>query len=102
MKRRRVRLISVLQPFRKPPVKGILIPNGLRGQILDVGKNEVIKIPGLNLMAGSDLAAEAVIGLADIVGLIDGFPLFLGGAVHILPPDLLIPRLHGLAAVRTV
>ena len=102
MKRRRVRLISVLQPFREPPVKGILIPDHLCRQLLDVRKNKVVKGSGLNLMAGADLAAEAVIGLADIVGLIDGFPLRFRRAVHVCPPDLLIPRLHGLAAVRTV
>ena len=75
MKRRRVRLISVLQPFHEPPVKGILIPDRLCRQLPDVRKNKVVKGSGLNLMAGADLAAEAVIGLADIVGLIDGFPL---------------------------
>lgn len=67
MKRRRVRPISVLQPFRKPPVKGILIPDRLCRQLPDVRKNKVVKGSGLNLMAGADLAAEAVIACTPVI-----------------------------------
>ena len=102
MKGRCIRLISVLKPSRKPLVKGILIPDRLCCQLLNVCKDKIIKSPGLDLMARADLAAHAVVSLADIIGLIDGFPLFLGGTVYICSSDLLIARLHGLAAVRTV
>ena len=49
-------------------------------------------------MAGTDLAAHAVVGLADIVRLVNRLPHFAGEAVLPGSAHFLIPHLHGLPA----
>ena len=49
-------------------------------------------------MAGADLAAHPVVGLADIVRLINRFPHLTSEAVFAGSADFFIPHLHGLPA----
>ena len=53
-------------------------------------------------MAGTGVLAQPVIGLADIIRLINRFPLFAGKTVLSGSANLFIPHLHGLSASRTI
>ena len=51
----------------------------------NVRQYKVVEVTGLNLVAGTSLFAQAVVGLADVVRLVNRFPLLLSTAVNICP-----------------
>ena len=53
-------------------------------------------------MTGTGVLAQPVVGLADLIRLINRFPLFAGKTVLSGSANLFIPYLHGLSAGRTV
>ena len=53
-------------------------------------------------MAGTGVLAQPVVGLADIIRLINRFPLFAGKTVLSSSADLFVPYLHGLSTSRTI
>ena len=53
-------------------------------------------------MAGTGVLAQPVVGLADVIRLINRLPLFAGKTVLSSSANLFIPHLHGLSAGRTV
>lgn len=48
-------------------------------------------------MAGAHLVAHTVVGLTDIICLVNRFPLLVGKAVFASSTDLFIPHLHGFS-----
>lgn len=75
----------------QPVIEGIRILHHLGDQILDIGKDQVVKIPGFDLVAGAGLLARPVIHLASVVCLIDRLPHLPGRSVPVGPAYLLIP-----------
>ncbi len=53
-------------------------------------------------MAGTGVLTQPVVGLANVIRLINRFPLFAGKTVLSDSADLFIPHLHGLSAGRTI
>lgn len=53
-------------------------------------------------MAGTGILTQPVVGLANVIRLINRFPLFAGKTVLSGSADLFIPHLHGLSAGRTI
>ena len=53
-------------------------------------------------MAGTDVLAQPVVGLADIICLINRFPHLVGKTIFSGSSNLFISHLHGLSTSRTV
>ena len=64
----------------------------------NVSQNEVIEVAGFNLMAGAGVLSQPVIGLADVIRLVNRLPHFSGKAILSSPAYLLIAYLHGFPA----
>ena len=64
----------------------------------NVRQHEIIEVAGLNLMAGAGVLSQAVIGLADVIRLVNRLPHFSGKAILSSPSYLLIAYLHGFSA----
>ena len=53
-------------------------------------------------MAGTGVLTQPVVGLANVIRLINRFPLFAGKTVLSSSADLFVPYLHGLSTSRTI
>ena len=74
------------------------ILHGLRRQFLYILQHQIIQIPCFNLVAGTGVLTQPVVGLADIVCPVNRLPHFAGEAVLAGSADLFIPHLHGFPA----
>ena len=99
---RSVHQIPALHSAAEPLVERIGVLHGLRRQFLYILQHQIVQTPCLDFVAGADLAAHAVVSLADIVRLVNRFPHLAGEAVLSGSAHLLIPHLHGLPAGGTV
>ena len=66
--------------------------------LYNVWQNEVIEVAGFNFMTGAGIFTHTVVGLANIVCLVDRLPHFSGKTVLSRPANFLIAHLHGLPA----
>ena len=62
----------------------------------NVSQHKIVEITGFDLMASAGVFTQAVVGLADVVRLVNRFPRFSGKAVLSSPAYLLIAYLHRL------
>lgn len=67
-------------------------------QFLYILQHQIIQIPCFNLVAGTGVLTQPVVGLADIVCLVNRFPHLAGKTVLPGSADFFIPYLHGLPA----
>ena len=94
--------IPALHPAAQSLIKCVGIFESLCRQFLNVLQNKVIQIPCLDLMAGAGVLAQPVVGLADIIRLVNRLPHLAGKTVFSGSAHLFIPHLHGLSAGSTV
>ena len=68
----------------------------------DVRQHQIIEIAGLNFVAGAGIFPQTVIGLANVIRLVNRFPYLSGKAVLSRPAYFLITYLHGFPSSGTV
>ena len=61
----------------------------------DVRQHQIVEVTGFNLMAGAGVFPQPIIGLANIIRLVNRFPHFSSKAVLPGSADFLIAYLHG-------